>query len=91
MQGHVLILGTVIDVQQLDLANGRADRGDIQAVFVLQVSNFGDLGLGQFHHVLDAVAGIDEADAVELQAKRRERRKLLDSRLVVGSLVGKTR
>ena len=47
-----------------------------------------DLALAQLHHVLDAFAGVDEADAVILQAERGEGRELLHGRFLVGGLVG---
>ncbi len=52
--------------------------------------NFGHLGLGQLHHILDAVADIDETDAVVLQAGRREGRELFDGRPMMSRFVGKT-
>ena len=86
-------LRAVVDVQELHLADGRADRRDVQAVFVLQVADLLDLGLGELHDVLDAVADVDEADAVVLQPQRGEGGELLLGRLLalvwMGGLVGK--
>ena len=44
----------------------------------------------QLHHVLGAAAGVDEADAVVLQAEGGKGRELLHGRFVMGRLVGKT-
>ena len=47
-----------------------------------------DLPLGELHHVLHAAAGIDEADAVELQTEGGEGRELLLGRFLIGRFVG---
>src|SRR5690606_23593065 len=56
-----------------------------------QVAELGHFALGELHHVLDAVAHVDEAEAVVLESQRREGRKLLVGRLVVRGLVAKAR
>ena len=43
----------------------RAERRHVQAVFVFQVADFGDLRLRELHHVLDALAGVDEAERID--------------------------
>ena len=72
---HKGVLRAVVFVDQLHLAQRRADRRDVQAVLVFQMANFGDFRPRELHHVLDAAADIDEADAVILQARRRPRRQ----------------
>lgn len=84
-----LVLGAVVDVFQLYLANRATDRGDVHAIFVFQVAKLGDFTFGQLHHILDAATHIDESQAVVLQTDGREGGKLLDGRLVVGAFVGK--
>ena len=90
LERHVGVLRAVVDVEQLDLADRRADRGHVQPVFVLQVADRLDFALAQLHHVLDAVAGVDEPQAVVLQAHRGEGGELLHGRLLVGGLVAET-
>ena len=87
VERHELVVGAVVDVAELHLADRRADRRDVHAVFVFQVAQLGDLALGELHHVLDAAADVDEPQAVVLQSQRRERGELLDGRLMVGRFV----
>ena len=47
----------------------------------------GDLTLGELHYVLDAVADVDKAEAVVLQAGGGEGGELLGGRFVVGGFV----
>ena len=88
LERHVGVLGAVVDVEQLDLADRRADRGHVQAVFVFQVANGLNLAHAELHHVLDAFAGIDEAQAVVLQAQGGKGGELLHGRLLIGGFVG---
>ena len=67
LERDVNVLGPVLDVLELDLADGRADRRNIQTVLVLKLPHLLDLREGELHHVLDAVAGVDEPDAVVLE------------------------
>ena len=90
LERHVGVLGAVVDVEQLDLADRRADRGDVQGVLVLQVADLLNLAARQLHDVLDAAADIDEPQAVILQSQRGQRGKLLHGRLLVGGFVGKS-
>ena len=85
LEGDVDVLGAVVNVQELDLADRRADRGDVQAVFVFQVADLLDLRLGELHHVLDAVADVDEAKAVVLQPQGGEGGELLLGRLLIAA------
>ena len=87
LERHEAVLGAVVDVAQLHLADRRADRGDVHAVLVFEVAELGDLALGELHHVLDAVADVDEPQAVVLQAGGGEGGELLGGRLVVGGFV----
>ena len=87
VERHELVLGAVVDVAELHLADRRADRRDVHAVFVFEVAELGDLALGELHHVLDAAADVDEPQAVVLQPQRGERGELLDGRLVIGRFV----
>ena len=89
LEGDVGVLGAVVDVQELDLADRRADRGDVQAVLVLQVADLLDFRLAEFHHVLDALADVDEAKAVVLQPQGGKGGELLFGRLLIGGFVGK--
>ena len=82
-----MVLRAVVDVAQLHLADRRADRGDVHAVFVFQVAKLGDLALGELHHILDALADVDEAQAVVLQAGGGEGGELLGGRFVIGGFV----
>ena len=43
----------------------------------------------ELHHVLDAFAGIDESQAVILQADGSQGGELLDRRLLIGRLIAK--
>ena len=86
---HVGVLRAVLHVQQLDLADGRAERRDVQLVFILKLPDLLDLGQGELHGVLHPAAHVDEADAVVLQAQGGHGRKLLDRRPMIGGLVGK--
>ena len=90
VERHVVVLGAVVDVAQLHLADRRADRGDVHAVFVFEVAELGDLALGELHHVLHAAADVDEAQAVVLQPGGRHGGELLDRRFVNGGLVAET-
>jgi hypothetical protein len=89
VERHVAVRGAIVDVAEFHLADRRADRGDVHAVFVFEVPELDDLGLGELHHVLDAVAEVDEPQAVVLQPDRGEGGKLLDRRFRVGRFVGK--
>ena len=75
-------------VDKLHFADRRADRRDVQAVFVFQVADFGDFRPRELHHVLHAAADIDEADAVILQAHRGQGGELLHGRFLIGRFVG---
>ena len=91
LERHEGVLRAVVDVAELHLADGRTDRRDVQAVLVLQVANLLDFAQRQVHHVLDAVADVDESQAVVLQPQGGEGGKLLHGRLLVGGFVGKPR
>ena len=58
-EGHVGILRAVGLVEQLHLADGRGDRGDVEAVFVFEVADLLDLGHRELHDVLHALADVD--------------------------------
>ena len=88
VEGHEAVLGAVLVVAKLHLADRRADRGDVHAVLVFEVAELRDLALGELHHVLDAGADVDEPQAVVLQAERGEGGELRDGRAVVRRLVG---
>ena len=87
-EGHVGILRAVGLVEQLHLADGRGDRGDVEAVFVFEVADFLDLGHRELHDVLHALADVDVPQAVVLEAQGGQRRELLDGREVKSGLVG---
>jgi hypothetical protein len=90
IEWDILVFCAVVDVAQLHFAERRADRGDIHAILIFQVTQFGDFGLGQLHHVLDAAADIDKPQTVVLQPQRRHRGELLDRGLMIGGLVAET-
>ena len=54
---------------------------------LLEVADGLDFALAQLHHVLDAFAGIDEAQAVVLQSQRGHGGKLLHGGLLVGCFI----
>ena len=83
------VLGAVLFVAELYLADRRADRRDVHAEFVFEVAKLDDVGLSEVHHVLDAGADINEAQAVVLQAEGGERGELRDGGAVAGRFVGK--
>ncbi len=89
LEGDVFVLGAVVDVEQLDFADRRTDRGHVQAVFVFQVADVLDLALAQLHDVLDAFADVDEAQAVVLQSHGGKGGELLHGRFLIGRLVAK--
>gem|GEM_PF-4938052 len=59
-EGHVGVGGAIVAVFELDLADRRADRGDVQAVLVFQAADVLNLGPAELHYVFHAAAGIDE-------------------------------
>ena len=65
-------------LRSFTFADRRADRGDVHAVFIFEVAELGDFGLRVLHHVLDAVADVDEPQAVVLQAEGGEGGELLN-------------
>ena len=69
LEGHVGVLRAVGLVEQLHLADGRSDRGDVEAVFVFEMANLLDLGHRELHDVLHALAHVDVPQAVVLQAQ----------------------
>ena len=88
LERHVGVLRAVGLVEELDLADGRGDRGHVEAILVLEVADLLDLRQRELHDVLHALAHIDVPQAVVLEAERRQRRELLDGRKVKGGLVG---
>src|SRR5262245_16855599 len=67
IERDVRIFGAVLYVAELDLAERRADRRNIHAEMVLEMTKLGDFRLRELHHVLDTAADIDEPKAVILQ------------------------
>ena len=91
LEGYIRVLRAVGLVDKLHLADRRGDRGNVEAVLVFEVAEFLDLPKRQLHHVFDALAHVDVAERVILEAERSEGRELLDGREVEGGLVGKRR
>ena len=60
----------------------------IEATFVFEVAQLCDFSLGQLHHILDAIADVDETQAVVLQTECRKCCELLDRSFVNGCFVG---
>ena len=88
VERNITVVRAVLDVEQFHLSDRRPDRRNVQAVIVLHFDHAANFVGRQRHHVLHAVAEVHKADAIILQAERREGRKLLDERLFVGAFVG---
>ena len=91
LERHEPVLRAVFHIHQLDLADGRGDRGDVESVLILQMPQPLDLRQREFHHVLDALAHIDIPQAVVFQANGRQRGELFDCRQPEGRFVGQRR
>ena len=85
---HVGVFRAVRLVDEFDLADRRGDRGDVQAVLILEVPDLLDLRQRQLHDVLHALADVDEPQAVILKPDGGQRRELLDGSQLKGRFVG---
>jgi len=86
------VVGPVVDVQEFDLTDRRADTRDAQAVLFLQVPDVLDpLGV-ELHHILDTspCARIDESKRVVAKPQGGKGAELLHGRLLVGCFVGQS-
>ena len=90
LERHETVLRAIFHVEQFDFADGRPDRGNVDAVLSLQVPNPADFRLVQLHDVLDAVSGVNETQCEVLKSHGGERGELLFGRLLVCGFVGKT-
>ncbi len=81
--------GPVINVQQLDFADGRTDGSNVQAVLGLHLFDFFQFGWREHHHILDAFAHVDEADRIVFESQGSKGRELLYRQFVVGRLITK--
>ena len=89
LERHETVLRAVFGVDELHFPQRRTDRGHVQTILVLQVANRLDFALAQVHHVLHAVARVDEPQAVVLQAERGQHRELLNGGFLIGRFVAK--
>src|SRR5438067_6767303 len=60
LKRHKAVLRAIFLIEQLDLADWRAERRDVEAVFILQMADAGDLRLAELHYVFDTLAGINK-------------------------------
>ena len=87
---HVAVAGAVIHVLDLHLADGRAEGGDADAEIAMELLERFDFVIGELHHVLEAVAGVHETDAVILETGGGEHGHLLERSFLDRTFVGET-
>lgn len=86
-EGDKAIVGSVVDIEEFDFADGRTDGGDVESVFSAERIDGLDFWLGQEHDILDSFAGIDEAEGEIAESQGSEAAELLQGEFLVSGFV----
>src|SRR3954464_11147427 len=91
LERHIAVFRAVFLVEQLHFAERRAERRNVESIYVFQVSDARDLRLAELHYIFDALSRIDKPQRVVRQPQRREGRKLLLGPILVRRSAAETR